>query len=189
MTRDWRTGEETAALGQTVQHQGRKSFGAMTTAEKWAWHAEVYAFRRVVLGVPLDVRTSPCDESGLWFNASLVADAERRMRVKRDGAARSRRGAADARMANDGRLFAEEWAQARGFGDLEAYMLAERITEAEAYMRIVRSVTKAAESAAPKRAGSAAEALGVRAWEPTAEQLRRGRVELGLEASDGGNNA
>jgi hypothetical protein len=47
-------------------------------ADRWRWHAEVYAFRRVVLGVSYDLRTSPCDLKGEWFDAYLVDEATRR---------------------------------------------------------------------------------------------------------------
>lgn len=42
----------------------------MTDEEKWAFHTDVYAFRAVYLGRYEE--TSPCDESGRWFDRDLV---------------------------------------------------------------------------------------------------------------------
>lgn len=54
----------------------------MSTPEKWAYHTEIYALRRVILGVVHDEHTSPVDTDGKWFNADLVEAAERRLRDK-----------------------------------------------------------------------------------------------------------
>jgi hypothetical protein len=52
-------------------------------ADKWAWHAEVYAHRRVHLGVPLDEKTSPADPAGEWFNEELIRAAAEKLQAKR----------------------------------------------------------------------------------------------------------
>ena len=54
-----------------------------TKADQWNWHAQLYAFRRVHLGVPTDERTSPADPTGDWFNEELVRDAAERLQAKR----------------------------------------------------------------------------------------------------------
>ena len=46
----------------------------------WAWHAYIYAFRRVKLGLFLN--TSLVDEQGDWYNPNLIARAERYYREK-----------------------------------------------------------------------------------------------------------
>jgi hypothetical protein len=53
-----------------------------TEADRWAWHADIYAFRRVFLDVPYDVRISPADPEGEWFNERLVAEATARYRAR-----------------------------------------------------------------------------------------------------------
>ena len=58
--------------------QASRSYSSLSTVEKWEWHADVYAFRRVFLGI-YDT-TSPCDEHGVWYDASLADAAERRKR-------------------------------------------------------------------------------------------------------------
>jgi hypothetical protein len=51
------------------------AYASMTTNERLRWHADVYAFRRVFLGVPDSEHTSPCDEKGEWFDPDLVEAA------------------------------------------------------------------------------------------------------------------
>ena len=52
-------------------------------ADKWAWHAEVYAHRRVFLNAPIDEQTSPADPTGEWFSEVLVRAAAEKMQAKR----------------------------------------------------------------------------------------------------------
>jgi hypothetical protein len=52
-----------------------KPYSTMTEAERWAWHSEVYAFRRVILGASATERTSPPDPDGRWFDENLVQAA------------------------------------------------------------------------------------------------------------------
>src|SRR6185312_5035486 len=59
-----------------------KSYGQLTDAEKWQWHADVYAFRRIVLEA--DEQTSPCDPDGEWFNEELIRAAAARLQLRRD---------------------------------------------------------------------------------------------------------
>lgn len=147
----------------------------MNTAELWHWHAEVYAFRRVVLDAPVDQRTSPCDPGGVWFDAGMVADAERRLRARRAPKQR----ADEEEMQREGRAIANEWARRRGYEDLEHYRLAERIDYTEALVRICRSIL------ASKRMPGEPDAefdpvpeAKAREFAPTADQLRAGREEL-----------
>jgi len=57
-------------------------YAKITQAQKRQWHAEVYAFRRVVLTVPHTERTSPCDPTGEWYDEHAVAEAEAKLRAK-----------------------------------------------------------------------------------------------------------
>lgn len=171
----------------------------MNTAELWEWHAGVYAFRRVALGVPQSEQTSPCDPTGVWFNAARVDAAERRLRSKRlaekemyeeqrrrEEIARGWRSADEPSSAE----VADEWARQRGFADIDEYILAERIDWSEALKRVMHSILAAASMPGDANAKfnphDAAEALGVKAreYQPTAEQLKAGRRELGLEPED-----
>ena len=52
----------------------------MTNEERWWWHADVYAWRRVYLGI--HERTSPPDPHGVWFDGVMVDEAEDRLRTK-----------------------------------------------------------------------------------------------------------
>lgn len=53
-------------------------YAKLTVPQKWQWHAEVYALRRVMLGVKRDEHTSPCDPKGEWYDERLVGAAEER---------------------------------------------------------------------------------------------------------------
>ena len=81
--------EERDTLG--IEHQGstsgKKPYAAMTDDEKRAWHTDVYAFRRVCLGI--FEQTSPCDTKGKWYDPIMVDEAER---TKRAGFAKRRGG-------------------------------------------------------------------------------------------------
>lgn len=57
-------------------------YAKLTVPQKWQWHAEVYALRRVLLDVSHDEHTSPSDPKGEWFDGRLVAVAEQRYRDK-----------------------------------------------------------------------------------------------------------
>jgi len=162
----------------------------MNTTELWQWHAEVYAFRRVVLGVSRDVRTSPCDESGQWFNAERVDAAERRLIAKREPPDKRQR---DAQMARDGRAAANAWAQTQGYSDIDAYMHGERLYDKHgqldwsmACLRVALSNLRAASTPNDPNAKfdpHAAAALGVKAreYQPTPKQMKAARQELGIE--------
>jgi hypothetical protein len=76
-----------SAQSKSIDRQGRppsrdphkstsRSYAELSEAEKWEWHADTYAFRRIVLRAPLSERTSPCDPEGVWFDAELVREAE-----------------------------------------------------------------------------------------------------------------
>jgi hypothetical protein len=57
-------------------------YARMTVPQRWQWHAEVYALRRVMLGVPNDTDTSPCDPQSVWYDRNAVAIAETKLRAK-----------------------------------------------------------------------------------------------------------
>lgn len=63
-----------AATRAKIKATGYKS---LTDWEKWEWHADVYGFRRVVLGVAVTERTSLCDTDGKWFDVERAEIAER----------------------------------------------------------------------------------------------------------------
>ena len=113
-----------------------KPYASLTVPEQWEWHARVYAFRRVVLDVDPDMRTSPVDPEGKWFDAALVDEAERRLRNKR--AARYARRDGDAAVW-EARDIEDNWARDRGYRDFEHYKQVERIDHVEACCRVAQS--------------------------------------------------
>ncbi len=53
-----------------------KNYAMMSVAERWAFHADIYAFRLVFLGQT----DSPCDPERKWFDKRLVDEAVARKR-------------------------------------------------------------------------------------------------------------
>lgn len=181
----WRTAPVQAPINPPPQ---RKSYSAMTTPEKWAWHTEVYAFRRVVLDAR-EGEPSPCDPGGQWYNAALVDVAVRRLIEKRDGAKRRRQFSEDDQ--RQGRAAINAWARAHGQPDIDAYAEAAGVSLGEAYEAGIHSMIDRIVAEKKRKFGYPRQhisdvrvALGLTAKEyrPTAEEMRRGRVELGLEA-------
>lgn len=161
-----------------------KPYATLTTAERWQWHAEVYAFRIISLGEDRTERRTPCDEEGKWYDERLIGEAERRLRNMR--AIKSAKHARDDSSAFEALDVENEWARQRGFVDFENYKTVERIDHIEACCRVIRSFI----AAMPQMPGretkphKAAAALGVKAREYTKEELRAGRVALGLEKAE-----
>lgn len=164
----------------------------MTVPEQWDWHAEMYAFRRVVLG--LDEPTSPCDAEGKWFHPQLIDEAAKRLRDKRTVAVEARRHAGNEAMEREAVRVKDRWARDRGYRDCADYQERERLDRIDAASNIARSFLAMAEArnreafsepAALDRA-EALRDLGVtaREYKPTPEQLRAGRIALGLEAAE-----
>jgi hypothetical protein len=88
------------------------TYTRMTDTQRRQWHAEVYALRRVMLDVPHDTRTSPCDPKGEWYDEKLAAEVEAKLRAKL--AEQSRRCAADTAAHNAIRFAeAEAWREQR----------------------------------------------------------------------------
>ena len=143
-----------------------KKYSELTVPEQWEWHARVYAFRRVVLGVSPDVRNSPPDPNGEWFDASAVDDAERRLRDKY--AARQREIDKDRQEADQryerARLARDQMARELGYPDF-GVMLS---------MGLVNAVNsrQSRQQSAPKAAPLT---------ETDREELRRARIALGID--------
>ena len=62
-----------------------KTYALLSESERWLWHADVYAFRRIMLGISEHIQSSPADPNGQWFDARLIAEAERRLHAKLNG--------------------------------------------------------------------------------------------------------
>lgn len=74
----------------------KHGYATLTEGEKWDWHADVYGFRRVVLGIGADEHTSPCDTSGEWFDERRAQLATDYYRAKYEDAKERRRKASAA---------------------------------------------------------------------------------------------
>lgn len=168
-------------LPATAQPLPRRPYSQLSEAEKWDWHADVYAFRRVQLEVSDDERKSPCDPDGVWFDEPRVEAKTKALRARLECAARSRRAAADAGLIREGRDICNRWARSLGFVDFAA---AERA--GHGFSSVLGAIGE--DRRAAKGFASIGAALGVRAREFTSDQLAAGRAELGL-SGDGLNGA
>lgn len=181
MTNDYHLPTVSTTTAQTSRP--RKNYSEMTTPERWAFHTEIYAFRAVYLGIVEP--TSPCDPGGKWYDARAVEAATLRMREKRERPAKLRREAKDREMALAGREAVNRWAQRFGCATIDDYAEGKGVHWSDAYVemssqiRVVHRMPMGQHSAA---------ALGVTAREfsPSPEQLRAGRLALGLEMADEG---
>lgn len=163
----------------------KRSYSQLSNGEKWVWHAEVYAFRRIVLGVPVEQRTSPCDEDGQWFDEGLIRAAAARLLDKRERGKRRSQRASDAEQIAEGRAIATRWARKQGFDSMDDYVDAERIDWSEALKRVSVSILSANKVQEPSRGrwrGTAAD-LGVTAKEfnPSPEEMAASRRHLGID--------
>lgn len=129
---------------------------SMSDAEKWNWHTEVYAIRRIFLSDHGE--TSPCDPNGMWYNSGLVYAEERRRRFpeKMDGDAYAR---------------SAGWSSALERQDA----IVRNVERMEAGLAWQSTHPK------PIRRGHIAAYLGVKVREYTAKEMAAGRRQLGLE--------
>ena len=165
-------------------------YSQLNTPERWEWHAKLYAFRRVVLGVDPELRSSPCDENGDWFAERLVEEAERELRQKHAAVAlRCQKARPDYMPENDmrveGRRIENEWAQKRGYKDFEAYKHAERLDHVEACKRLIatmpgpRGIPRESQPTGYIAVSARVHRLRDRINDP--EALRKARIQLGIE--------
>ena len=156
-----------------------KSYGQLTDAEKWQWHADVYAFRRIVLEVPPDEQTSPCDPGGEWLNEELIRAAAARLQLRRDRGRMERKRVLDEQRHREGRALCDAWARKRGYADFAtAEKAGVKWSEVAASFGSIKTI--------PGERYTKAADLGVTAREKTwtAEEMARGRRELGLEPDE-----
>jgi hypothetical protein len=70
------------AFQAALDKQKKAGFASLSVPEKWQWHADTYGFRRAFLDVEPNVKTSPCDPLGTWFDPARAAIAEAHYRKK-----------------------------------------------------------------------------------------------------------
>jgi len=126
-------------------------------ADQWAWHAQLYAFRRVHLGVPSDDHTSPADPTGEWFNEELIRAAAEKLQAKR----RQKRELIDDGFFTENELTDRaEFAQIKGYPNWASFLEAvhdgsERIAHFVTWAEGRRSVTSPTVSGTFTKAGDA----------------------------------
>jgi hypothetical protein len=170
-------------------HSEDGKYSKLSVPDRWKWHADVYAFRRVFLGVSRDERTSPCDTDGKWFHEQMVDDAERKLRINLTANIQARKEAQTKANAIRARELLTKWVKQQGYDDIDTYCFVERVDYTEMCVRYVRSLPGPRAvwdlpSGKVKDPHELARSLGVKAREYTKEELRAGRIALGLEQPD-----
>jgi hypothetical protein len=130
----------------------------MSDADKWNWHTEIYAIRRIFLNERGD--HSPVDPEGRWYSPGLV-DAEERRRRK------------SAPM--------DEEAYARGAGWSSALERRDIILRNKERLAAGLAWQSAHPRTKPTRRNSPSADLGVKVREYTPAEMAEGRRQLGLE--------
>lgn len=88
--------------------------------EKFQWHADVCAFRRVLLGIEESEHTSECDPTGEWYNPAMVAEATRKYYEKYRGPYERQQARVAEEQRRRGRAINEKYAKAHGFASWDA---------------------------------------------------------------------
>ncbi len=85
--------------------------------KKWEFHTEIYAWRRVRLGISPDVTVSPCDPKGEWCDEGMIRKAAARIQANTPAPRPAESGKYD-------RTFEKRDAMARelGFADFGAWL-------------------------------------------------------------------
>jgi hypothetical protein len=153
----------------------RKPYAQLTESERWQWHSEVYAFRRVVLKTPIEEKTSPCDPSGDWFNEGLIRVAAARFHEQFNGPRERRHRTQDEAMQREGRALCNRWARQNGYADMGT-----ALAEGRSYTDVARSFGDLKTMPREQQTRFDARSLGVevREFTPSSERLAAGRQAL-----------
>ncbi len=115
-------------------------FASLNDQQKREWHADVYAFNRIVLGRdgPNECNSTPADPRGEWRDEGMIEIAGRYWRAKKEPCDRQRemRGK---ELEREGRNIVNRWTQQQGCVDIDSYAAAKDITITEAYVAYLRS--------------------------------------------------
>jgi hypothetical protein len=110
-----------AAMREHMKNPKSGGFAKLTERQQWEWHADVYAFRRVLLEVSPDVRVSPADPEGRFFDPVIIAPAEAWYRHKYIEPKLRRRQAKSDNLQREGRDILTKWVQSHGYISIDAY--------------------------------------------------------------------
>jgi hypothetical protein len=94
-------------------------FANLSERQQWQFHADVYAFRHIVLDMPAHVRVSPVDPEGKFYNDDLVLEAVEYYHEKFVRTKVQRRKSRDDDLQREGRDIVNRWARGRGYVDLD----------------------------------------------------------------------
>lgn len=169
-------------------------YANLDNAGRYAFHAKVYAFRRVVLGMADTEQSHPGDPDGVWFDPGLVDAAVNRLRSMR--MAQTHRPNNDTETHHDARQLLTEYVRQRGADSIDHWCEMQRCSYVDLACECMRSLLIAAErkwrNGMSETHHTSAAQLGVRVvreYAPTAEQMSAGRVALGLEQPLGSSSA
>jgi hypothetical protein len=106
---------------EQMRKKGSGGFARLTERQQWEWHADVYAFRRVMLEVSNNVHVSPPDPEGWFFDPVLVARAEAWYRHKYIEPKQHRKQANGDDLEREGRDLVTQWVRSHGYISIDAY--------------------------------------------------------------------
>ena len=152
-------------------------FAKLTSQQQWEWHADVYAFRHVVLGRSIDEPT-PCDPEMKWFSRSLVdAAVARKLKARTEAGERYRKRKGEDNR-REGRAIADEWARRNGYANFEAYLLKSDDDYGSAIRSMIAEWEK--EGAQPSHIAAMRNALGVaaREFKPSRQRMAADLTKL-----------
>lgn len=186
---------------QSIRKKLRESgYSVFTRDELWYYHSYDYGWRRVFLNQPAE--TSPIDEDGTWFNSLMVDRAEVMFLARKNGARDAIARARDEELRREGLGLINEWAQAQGYADIDAYaggkgidwidaykigtqaIVAQKVAEVAAKRGVFRSMSDEAAFDAHRKLQ---QRMGLSATEvkptfaPTPEEMSASRQQLGIE--------
>jgi hypothetical protein len=136
-------------------------FARLSDQQKWEWHADTYAFRRVCLSAA-QTDATPCDPDRRWFNEHLVGIAERFYRAKHAELSRQCKADTDARNAIRF-ADAERWRNSKEGKDFLGQPVYRRYRDSD-----ISDL-------------HADLGLSAQEYNPSPEQMAEGRRQLGLE--------
>jgi len=110
-----------ADMLKQMRKKGSGGFDSLSVTQRWQWHADVYAFRHVMLDVRADVHVSPADPKGEWYGPGMVECCVayyRRKYIEPKQRAEQAKGDIALR---EGRDLVTKWAQSQGFVSVDDY--------------------------------------------------------------------
>jgi len=160
-----------------------KPFAQCNTPEKWEWYAEMYAHRRVFMGVPREMQTAPFDERGEWFDARAVDAAENRKRDEIASERSRRQQRSEYETTSAAAIIQNNWARERRYLNFDDYKRIERLDHVDACKILIATLPGPESTKSIPRESQPtgyAAVLGVKAKEVSPEKYRADQIAVGI---------